>query len=149
MAVRTWWEATHTQLHTYSTENLGRTCPAMPICSVTSVRGLSQASGFPPAAVAKIAQFALFGVILLPPFHATLGFSRAFSPQIENHCSRLKAFSHVCAAPLTQILLSAHIHATWLDALDVQDWGLLHFADSDSPAKISTRPVPALRDQGA
>lgn len=145
MAVRTQWEAAHTQLHTYSTENLGRTCSATPIFSVTSVRGLSQASGFPPAAVAKtLAQFALFGVILLPPFHATLGFLRAFSPQIENHCSRLKASSHICAVPLAQILLSAR-----LDALDVQDWGLLHFTDSDSPAKTSTRPVPALRDQGA
>lgn len=65
MAVRTGWAAAHTQLHTKSTENLGRTCSAMSM-SVTSVRGLSQASGFPPAAVAKtLIQFALFGIILL------------------------------------------------------------------------------------
>lgn len=68
MAVRTGGAAAHTQLHTYSTENLGRTCSGRSM-SVTSVRGFSQASGFPPAAVAKaFVQFAFFGVILLCVF---------------------------------------------------------------------------------
>lgn len=95
----------------------------------------------------SITAVCFFGVILLP----CLGFLKASSPQVENHCSRVKASSRVCAVPLTQMLLSLHIHTMHLAASDVQRLQdrSAALANLASSGKISTGPVPALRDQGA
>lgn len=79
------------------------------------------------------AWFAFFwgGVILLP-FDVML---EGLQPQVENHCSRLKASPRVCAVPLNHVVLSLHIQTMELGV-------------PTAPVKISTGPVPALTDKG-